>query len=409
MAEHYVTKTVEFFDALCDKTEKDRQAVINDYGNIDIQDEYGLTVLMRAAFEGEKDIVKTLIKNKANLDLQNKSGYTALMLATIEGKKDIVEILIKNKANLDLQNKSGETALILATIEGEKDIVEILIKSKANLDLQNKSGETALILATIEGEKDIVEILIKNKANLDLQTKIGDAALLRATSRGYTDIVKMLVENGANLYLSNIVDHADVRYYANRLTRTKRLEILGILDKAYSNVNLQNKDAKKATKLVVCGKETPKKSETQAKSENQKKSKSDIQIIVTNVPNGKEKPTVLNCGTITDAQKQDFLAAISEHKPSDGDNHTCGFNVYYAKQSAMRVVPYEVSTNFQPTKQKIGKNELIVEMIPMSKKECGSWANYHCPICLASGNCTSPFIKKYIGKVLFPDKYGKQR
>ncbi len=107
-----------------------------------------------------------------------------------------------------------------------------------------------------------------------------------------------------------------------------------------------------------------------------KTSAKETTVTLTNVPNGKEKPTVLNCGTITDAQKQDFLAAISEHKPSDGDNHTCGFNVYHAKQSAMRVVPYNVSTNFQPTKQKIGKNELIVEMIPMSKKECGSWANY---------------------------------
>lgn len=140
-----------------------------------------------------------------------------------------------------------------------------------------------------------------------------------------------------------------------------------------------------------------------------KTSAKEITVTLTNVPNGKEKPTVLNCGTITDAQKQDFLAAISGHRPSDGDNHTCGFNVYHAKQSAMRVVPYEVSTNFQPTKQKIGKNELIVEMIPLSKKECGSWANYHCPICLASGDCTSPFIKKYIGEVLFPDKYGKER
>ena len=155
----------------------------------------------------------------------------------------------------------------------------------------------------------------------------------------------------------------------------------------------------------------PKAAEPAQKAAIQKTLTKETTVTLTNVPNGKEKPTVLNCGTITDAQKQDFLAAISGHKPSDndGDNHTCGFNVYYAKQSAVRVVPYEVSTNFQPTKQKIGKNELIVEMIPMSKKECGSWANYHCPICLASGDCTSPFIKKYIGEVLFPDKYGKQR
>ena len=109
----------------------------------------------------------------------------------------------------------------------EKDR-QAVIDSCENIDAQDElAGWTVLMHAAFEGEKDIVETLIKNKANLDLQTKIGDTALLRATSRGYTDIVKMLVENGANLYLSNIVDHADVRYYANRLTRTKRLEILG--------------------------------------------------------------------------------------------------------------------------------------------------------------------------------------
>jgi hypothetical protein len=155
----------------------------------------------------------------------------------------------------------------------------------------------------------------------------------------------------------------------------------------------------------------PKAAEPVQKPASQKPSGKETTVTLTNVPNGKEKPTVLNCGTITDAQKQDFLAAISEHKPSDndGDNHTCGFNVYYAKQSAMRVVPYDMPIDFQPVKKKISKNELIVEMVPMSKKECGSWANYHCPICLASGDCTSPFIKKYIGEVFFPDKYGKQR
>ncbi|MBO7656382.1 MAG: hypothetical protein J6S80_01495 [Alphaproteobacteria bacterium] len=145
------------------------------------------------------------------------------------------------------------------------------------------------------------------------------------------------------------------------------------------------------------------------KTQTDTKSKPDVQITITNVPKGNEKPTTLNCGTITDAQKQDFLAAISEHKPSDGDKHTCGFNVYHAKQSAVRVVSYDMPTDFQPVKKKIGKNELIVEMVPVTTKECGSWANYHCPICLASGGCTSPFIKKYIGEVLFPDKYGKQR
>lgn len=146
------------------------------------------------------------------------------------------------------------------------------------------------------------------------------------------------------------------------------------------------------------------------KTQTDTKSKPDVQITITNVPKGNEKPTTLNCGTVTDAQKQEFLAAISEYKPSatDGDNHTCGFNLYYA-QSAKRVVPYDMPKDFQAPQRKIGKNELVVEMVPLTTKECGSWANYHCPICLASGGCTSPFIRKYIGKVFFPNQYGKQR
>lgn len=146
------------------------------------------------------------------------------------------------------------------------------------------------------------------------------------------------------------------------------------------------------------------------KTQTDTKSKPDVQITITNVPKGNEKPTTLNCGTITDAQKQEFLAAVSEYKPSatDGDNHTCGFNLYYA-QSAKRVVPYDIPKDFQASQRKISENELVVEMVPVTTKECGSWANYHCPICLASGGCTSPFIKKYIGKVFFPNQYGKQR
>ena len=146
------------------------------------------------------------------------------------------------------------------------------------------------------------------------------------------------------------------------------------------------------------------------KTQTDTKSKSDVQITVTNVPNGKEKPTVLNCGTITDAQKQDFLAAISEHKPSvtDDDFYPCGFILYYA-QSSKGVHPYDMPEEFRLSKRKIGENELVVEMLPLSKEKCGSWENYNCPKYIASGKCRSPFIKKYIGKVFFPDKYGKQR
>ena len=154
----------------------------------------------------------------------------------------------------------------------------------------------------------------------------------------------------------------------------------------------------------------PKAAEPAQKAASQKTLTKETTVTLTNVPNGTEKPTVLNCGTITDAQKQDFLAAISEHKPSvTGDDfYPCGFILYYA-QSSKGVLPYNMPEKFRLSKRKIGENELVVEMLPLSKEKCGSWDNYNCPKYIASGKCTSPFIKKYIGRVFFPDKYGKQR
>lgn len=139
-----------------------------------------------------------------------------------------------------------------------------------------------------------------------------------------------------------------------------------------------------------------------------KTSANEITVTLTNVSKGTEKPTVLNCGTITDAQKQHFLAAKYKPNMTDDDFHECGFILYYA-QSSKGVLPYGMPEKFRPSKRKIGENELVVEMIPLDANKCGSWDLYNCPKYIASGNCTSPFIKKYIGEVLFPDKYGKQR
>lgn len=137
---------------------------------------------------------------------------------------------------------------------------------------------------------------------------------------------------------------------------------------------------------------------------------SDTKITLTNMPKGREKATTLHCGTMTVQQKQEFLDCIFKYNPksNNGHNHTCGFNLYYDKR-ALRVVSYDTPKQYKPLRHKNSENELVIEIIPLHHEECGSWANYHCPMCLEYGACTSQFIRKYIGEVLFPDKYGRNR
>lgn len=143
-----------------------------------------------------------------------------------------------------------------------------------------------------------------------------------------------------------------------------------------------------------------------------------VNVTLTHIPNAGEKTTRLNLEQLTSLEVYNYMHSIRYYNPQDniiryynpqddnGNNYLCGFNIYY-KSVAFRVVPYDIPKKWHDKKN--DENELVIEMIPLSKSECGSQANYHCPICLANGECKSPFIKKYIGKVLFPEKYGKQR
>ena len=53
------------------------------------------------------------------------------------------------------------------------------------------------------------------------------------------------------------------------------------------------------------------------------------------------------------------------------------------------------------------ENEFIVEIEPIRNGCHAKMAE--CPMYIYNGNCPSPFIRKCIGALLFPDKYGKPR
>ena len=142
---------------------------------------------------------------------------------------------------------------------------------------------------------------------------------------------------------------------------------------------------------------------------NQTKSKSDVQITLTNIPQGLGERTKVNCGEITQKQKQDFLASIMRFDPESTNfaNH-CGFNLYYDKFNAW-VTPFDMKRNFKPQYRRNGDKEMVIETMPMKSPECGAYEKSECPKYLADGKCTSPLVKRTVGALLFPDKYGKER
>ena len=130
-------------------------------------------------------------------------------------------------------------------------------------------------------------------------------------------------------------------------------------------------------------------------------------VTLTNIPQGLGERTKLNCGEITQKQKQDFLASIVRFDPESTNlaNH-CGFNLYYDKFNAW-VAPFDMERNFKPQYRRNGDKEMVI--VPMKCPECGAYEKSECPKYLADGKCTSPLVKQTVGALLFPDKYGKER
>ena len=138
----------------------------------------------------------------------------------------------------------------------------------------------------------------------------------------------------------------------------------------------------------------------------------DTKVILTSAWYGREKDanSFMLDELLSDNKKQQFLDSILHNNPkdNDGDCHSCGFNLYY-NHDAVNIMPYDRPKKIQPLKQKNAEDELVIEMISLTKTKCGAWANYQCPTCLSAGDCTSPFVKKYIGSLFFPRKYAKEK
>ena len=85
------------------------------------------TPLSMAAFNGEDEIVKYLVKNGANPNQKFKNGDTILMWAVSNDKIDIVKDLISHGAEINGKDTDGYTALFRAISTDNENLVKLLV------------------------------------------------------------------------------------------------------------------------------------------------------------------------------------------------------------------------------------------------------------------------------------------
>ena len=140
--------------------------------------QYG-TILHLAARDGNKDIIKCLIKARARVYAKDINGYTPLHYAAMSNK-DTTEALIAAGACVNAQSNNKNMPLHLAVSTSNNDTVHMLLKYGASVNACNSNGCTPLHEAAFYDSYDVVDTLMRYKASYKARDNEGKTPLVVA-------------------------------------------------------------------------------------------------------------------------------------------------------------------------------------------------------------------------------------
>ena len=154
-----------------------------------------------AAMAGNRDAVRSLLKQAADVNAAQGDGMTALHWAAMKDDAELVQTLLFAGANVRATTRIGAyTPLILAARSGSGSAIAPLLKSGADVNTATANGTTALMLAAASGNSDAVKQLIDGGARVnDNEPVRGLTPAMFAAASNRAAILTLLAKNGADL------------------------------------------------------------------------------------------------------------------------------------------------------------------------------------------------------------------
>ena len=154
-----------------------------------------------AAQQGDRETVRSLLRDGADVNAPQGDGMTALHWAAERGDEEIAQILLYAGANVDAGTRIGQyTPLHLAAQGGRAEVVGLLLRNGADpTATSSNAGTQPLHLAASSGDTASILALLDAGATPDpVETAWGQTPLTFAASRGHTAAVRTLVSGGAS-------------------------------------------------------------------------------------------------------------------------------------------------------------------------------------------------------------------
>ena len=154
-----------------------------------------------AAQAGDRDAVRSLLKQAADVNASQADGMTALHWAAMRNDASLAETLLYAGASVKASTRiNSYTPLLLAAKNGNAAVMEPLIKAGADINGRTSNGTTALMFAAAAGNADAVNVLIDRGADINVAEPVrGLTAVMFAAASDRTPIVALLAKHGADL------------------------------------------------------------------------------------------------------------------------------------------------------------------------------------------------------------------
>jgi ankyrin repeat protein len=157
--------------------------------------------LVDAAKSGDKEAVRSLLKQRVDVNAPQADGATALSWAAYQDDLEAVDLLIAAGANVNAANDYATTPLMLACTNGSTGMVNKLLKAGANPNAAAWSGETVLMTCARTGNVGTVKSLLAGGADVNAKdTRQGNTALMWALAQKHADIARVLIEHKADVH-----------------------------------------------------------------------------------------------------------------------------------------------------------------------------------------------------------------